>query len=77
LKLLKHYFFSAKSIYNCVIDDESFFTVDGYEWQQQSYYESEDHPVVEDVKFIRKTKFPAKFLLCLAVSKDAKANQCF
>jgi hypothetical protein len=59
-------FFSAKSIYKCVddelMDDESYFTVDGNEWQQQSYYESEDHPAIEDVKFIRKTKFPAKVL---------------
>jgi hypothetical protein len=28
------------------------FTVDGNEWQHQSYYESEDHPATEDVKFI-------------------------
>jgi hypothetical protein len=28
---------------------------------------SEDHPAAEDVKFIRKTKFPAKVLLWLAV----------
>jgi transposase len=45
------------------MDDESYFTVDGNEWQQQSYYESEDHPAPKDVKFIRKTKFPAKVLL--------------
>jgi hypothetical protein len=44
------------------MDDESYFTVDGNEWQQQSYYEPEDHPT-EDVKFIRKTKFPTKVLL--------------
>jgi hypothetical protein len=25
---------------------------DGNEWQQQSYYESEDHPTTEDAKFI-------------------------
>jgi hypothetical protein len=30
-------------------DDESYFTVDGNKWQQQSYYESEDHPATEDV----------------------------
>jgi hypothetical protein len=44
----------------------TFFTIDGNEWQQQSYDESEDHPATEDVKFIRKTKFPAKVLLWLA-----------
>jgi hypothetical protein len=42
------------------MDDEFFFTVDANEWQQQSYYESEDHPATDDVKLIRKTKFPAK-----------------
>jgi hypothetical protein len=30
------------------MDDEFYFTVNGYEWQQQSCYESEDHPVTED-----------------------------
>jgi hypothetical protein len=49
------------------MDDKSYFTVDGNEWQQQSLYESEDHPVTENVKFIRKTKFSAKVLLWLAV----------
>jgi hypothetical protein len=34
LKLLTQNFFSAKSIYKCVMDDESYFTVDGNEWQQ-------------------------------------------
>jgi hypothetical protein len=37
------------------MDDESYFTVDGKEWQHQSYYDFEDHPATEDVKFIRKT----------------------
>jgi hypothetical protein len=63
LKPLTQYFFSAKSIYKCVMDDESYFTVDGNGWQQQSYYESEDHPATENVKFIRKAKFPAMVLL--------------
>jgi hypothetical protein len=39
------------------MDDESYFTVDGNEWQQQSYYASENHLATEDVKFIRKTMF--------------------
>jgi hypothetical protein len=70
LKLLTQNFFSAKSIYKCVMDDESYFMVDGSEWQQQSYYESEDHPATEDLKFIRKTKFPAKVLLWLVVTES-------
>jgi hypothetical protein len=50
---------------------------DGNEWQQQSYYESEDHPATEDVKFIRKIKFPAKILLWLAVSKSSMSDPVF
>jgi hypothetical protein len=53
--------------------DGFYFMVDGNEWQQQSYYESEDHPATEDVKFIRiKTKFPAQVLLWLAVRERYK-----
>jgi hypothetical protein len=68
--LMTQIFFSAKLIYKCVMDDESSFTVAGNEWKQQSYYESEDYSATGDVKFIRKTKFPAKFLLWLTVSES-------
>jgi hypothetical protein len=37
LKLLTQNFFSVKSFYKCVMDDESYFTVDGYECKQQGY----------------------------------------
>jgi hypothetical protein len=57
--------------------DESYFTVDGNEWQQQSYSESEDHPATEEVKFVRKTKFPAKVLLWLAISESGISEPVF
>jgi hypothetical protein len=76
LKLLTQNFFSAKVIYKCMIDDESYFTVDGNAWQQQSYNKSVDHPATEDVKFIRNTKFPAKVLL-LAVSESDISEPMF
>jgi hypothetical protein len=60
------------------MDDQSYFTVDGNEWQHQRYYKSEDHPATEDVKFIRiKTKFPVKVLLCLAVSESSISEPVF
>jgi hypothetical protein len=59
------------------MDDESFFMVEGNEWQQQSYYESEDHPATEDVELIHKTKFPAKVLLWLAVSESGISEPVF
>jgi hypothetical protein len=69
LKLLTQHFLSAKLIDKCVMEDESYFTVGGNEWHQQSNYESEDHPATEGVKFICKTKFPAQVLLWMAVSE--------
>jgi hypothetical protein len=36
LKLLTQNFFSVNSIYKCVMDDKSYFTVDGIKWHQQS-----------------------------------------
>jgi hypothetical protein len=77
LKLLTQNFFSAKSIYECVMDDESYFTVDGNEWQQQNYYESKDHLALEGVKLIRKIKFPANVLLWVAVNESPKSILVF
>jgi hypothetical protein len=68
IKARFHYFI-VKSIYKCVMDDEFYFIVEGNEWQQKSYYDSENHPAIENVKFIRKTKFSATFLLWLTVSE--------
>jgi hypothetical protein len=47
LKLLTQIFFSVKSIYTCVTDDEIYFTVEGNEWQLKSYYKYEDHSATE------------------------------
>jgi hypothetical protein len=63
LKLLTQNSFSFKSIYKYVMGYKSFFTVEGNELQQQSYYEFEDNPATEDVRFFRQTKFSAKVLL--------------
>jgi hypothetical protein len=51
--------------------DEQFYN----EWQ--SYYESEEYPVTEDVKFICKTKFPVKVFLWLVVSEYGISNPIF
>jgi hypothetical protein len=37
LNILMQNLFFVQSIYKCVIDDESYFTVEVNEWQQQSY----------------------------------------
>jgi hypothetical protein len=60
-----------------VIADESYFTVDGNEWELQSYFESEDHPATKNAKFIRKTKFPAKVLFWLTVNESGISVSMF
>jgi hypothetical protein len=71
LKLLTQNFLSAKSIYKFVMDGESYFTVDGNEWQQQSYYESEDHKVTEDVKFFARPSSQRRFCCTWLTVKTA------
>jgi hypothetical protein len=66
------------------MDGESYFTVDSNEWQQQSYQESEEHPSIEDVKFIRKLWLAVSqsgisepvFFVGLAVNKEVHISQC-
>jgi hypothetical protein len=61
MKLLTQNFFTV----NLSMDQLSYnlYTNCGNEWQQQSYYESEDYPSIEYVKFILKNKFSAKVLV--------------
>jgi hypothetical protein len=59
LKLLTQNFFSAKLIYKCVKDEESYFTVDGNEWHQQTSLKITQQQVMSS------SKFPAKVLLWL------------
>jgi hypothetical protein len=60
---LKLYVFSLKLIFKCVMNDDSYFTAKGIEFQQKIHCESEDHPTKEILKFIRNTKFSANVLL--------------
>jgi hypothetical protein len=46
-------------------------------WRLLNYYVSEDHPAIEDVIFIRKTKFPSKVLFWLAVSEHGLSEPLF
>lgn len=69
LRLLSQNFFAAQSNYKCVMDDESYFTLEGNEWQQKSYYESAEHPAPESIKLIKKSKFPRRILVWLALSE--------
>lgn len=77
LKLLTQSYFSATSIYKCVMDDESYFTIEGNEWQGDSYYECEGHEIPENVKFKTRSKFPKKVLVWLAISESGVSEPVF
>lgn len=74
---LSRNYFSSSSEYKCVMDDESYFTVEGNEWQSKHYFESSTHKAPEKAKFIQKTKFPGKVLLWLAISENGVSEPVF
>lgn len=77
LRELSRNYFSCSSEYKCVMDDESYFTVEGNEWQPKYYFESSSRKAPEKAKFIRKTKFPGKVLLWLAISERGISEPVF
>ncbi len=77
LRMLAQRYFAASSAYKCVMDDETYFTVEGNEWQPKYYYESPDHDALEKEKFIHKTKFPGKVILWLAISERGPSDPVF
>lgn len=52
--LVKELFFFRSSV-KCVMDDESYFTIDGSEWQPKDFFMSPNLSPNEKVKYIRKT----------------------
>ena len=46
-----------------VMDDKTYLTLDGNDWQGTSYFTSPTNQVSSEVKFISHTKFPKKLLL--------------
>lgn len=59
------------------MDDESYFTLDGNEWQGNFYFQNANDPIEESVKYVEHTKFPKKVLLWLAISPRGMSNPVF
>lgn len=76
LSLLTQNVFHAQNDIVCVMDDESYFTMDGNEWQGQYYYERDDN-VDKKVKYVEHTKYPKKVLLWLAISPAGMSEPVF
>lgn len=68
--------FHAKNNVVCIMDDESYFTMDGNEWQGKHYFEGK-RPIDDNIKFVEHTKFPKKVLLWLAISQHGMSEPEF
>ena len=69
LRFLRETFFKAKSKTEVIVDDESFFTIDGSDCAGNSnYYYKEDANISSKVRYKRHTKFPKRALVWLAIS---------
>lgn len=77
LRKLVRNVFQAKNDVLCIMDDETYFTLDGNEWQGKYFYDSPKAQVKEDVKFVEHTKFPGKILLWLAISPLGMSKPVF
>ena len=62
-----------------LIDDKTYLTLDGNEWQGASYYTSKNgtETVSDNVKYIGKTKFPKKLLLWFCISEKPMSKPVF
>ena len=70
MKLLAKNVLFAKSKVKVVMDDESYFTLDGNEWQGHHYYDTPESVAADHVKISPTTKFPEKILVWLAISYE-------
>lgn len=59
--LVKNTFCATNDIV-CIMDDKSYFTLDGNEWQVQNFYEGRQ-PIRDKVKCVEHRKFPKKVLV--------------
>lgn len=77
LKKLVGNTFRVQNDVTCIMDDESYFTLDGNEWQGKHYFEKNDAPVSSEVKYVEHKKFPKKVLLWLAISPNGMSEPVF
>lgn len=77
LHLLTQNLFSTNSSNVCVMDDETYFTIEGHDWTPKYYFKLPNSNPSPKVTQITKTKFPAKVLLWMAVSERGISDPVF
>lgn len=69
LKNLVSKTFHAKNGVICLMDDETYFTMDGNEWQGMHYFDHQSIEIDPKVKHIEQCKFPKKVMLWVCISE--------
>lgn len=77
LTILVKEIFPAKRNVMVVMDDETYLTLDGNNWQGKGYFTSPTKEISSNVKYIAHTKFPKKVLLWLTISEKGMSRPVF
>jgi hypothetical protein len=76
-KLIKSHMKPSKGL-EVIMNDESYFELDGANYHENSYYYAEDgQEVPENIKFKSKAKYPIKVMVWLAISAKGRSNALF
>lgn len=60
-----------------VMDDETYFTLNGYDWTSKCYYSDPNREVDASVKHYHQCKFPDKLMLWIAISRRGASAPAF
>lgn len=60
-----------------IMDDESYFTIDGNEWQENSYYDDGRVEINDETRYVSAAKYPQKVLVWLAISSKGMSKPLF
>ena len=77
LKKLVANTFHVKNDAICLMDDETYFTMDGNEWQGNHYFDYPSIEISSKIKHIEHSKFPKKVMLWLCISERGMSEPQF
>jgi DNA-binding transcriptional regulator YhcF (GntR family) len=75
-RLSRSVMMASKNI-GVIMDDESYFTINGNEWQGKNYGYQKGIEVGDEVKYISKEKYPKKVMVWLALSRCGISKPVF
>lgn len=75
-RLSRSVMMASKNI-DVIMDDESYFTINGNEWQGKNYGDQKGIEVSDEVKYISKEKYPKKVMVWLALSRYGISKPVF